>query len=106
MCVLSHLSQGGKTMENQLPLQDRVIASLNEAERLSAMLEQLETPETAMVAFGLLPDWSIAARQAIQLCRLACTALSHEELSDLIDCVGECLWEHYVLAEWYDTPAN
>src|SRR5436189_2471659 len=92
----------------QLPLQERVIAQINEAERLSAMIDELKKPGTAMIAFGLLPDWNEAARQAIRLCRLAIVALPLDELNNLVDRVNDlggeegCLWEHYALAEWYD----
>ena len=93
-----------KTMQ----LQERVITQINEAERLSAMIDQLKEPETALIAFGLLPDWNEAAKQAVHLCRLAIVTLSTDELNQLIDRVNALgdeeasLWEHYATAEWYD----
>jgi hypothetical protein len=72
----------------QLPLQERVIAMINEARRLSAMIDELKQPETAMIAFGLLPDWEEAARQAIHLCRLAALTLPQASLDTLIDRVN------------------
>jgi hypothetical protein len=96
-------------MENQLP--QRVIASISEAERRSAVLDSLKTQEAAMVEFDdfyrLLQDWITAARQAIHLCRLACIALSRNDLEELIDHINALdeekdLWEQYAVAEWYD----
>lgn len=94
-------------MENKPTLQERVIASVKEADRLEAMIHPLERPETAIIALGLLPEWNEATRQAVHLCRLARLSLPQDALNDLIDSVNalseECnLWEHYVIAEWYD----
>lgn len=97
----------------RLLLQDRVIALVSNAERLSAKIDKLKKPDTANIAFMLLPQWEEVAREAIHFCRLAVLSLPDNELENLIARVRALdpdpdvdLWESYTLAEWFNDANN
>ena len=65
-------------MGDQLPLQERVIANIREAERLSAMLRPLEKPETAYL------HSQRAYRKQIQGPKLHCNTDGHGQCYDKV----------------------
>lgn len=93
-------------MEQERPLSERAYMSIMEAEWRAALIWDLRG-DASLVAVSFLEDWQDAARQAIEVCRLANRTLPQWERERVIERLEEFdpdrnLWEHYTLAEWFE----
>lgn len=90
-------------------VQTCVMTRIHEAECFGALLRELNKPETSILVLALLPLWHKMFTRALYLCRLASIELPLERLHAIIHHLSTqehyalaSVWEHYLLAEWYD----